>query len=49
MIKDGDMFLMDAGVQQNGYCSDITTTWPANGRFTEKQAQIYNIVLGANR
>ncbi len=40
---------MDAGVQLNGYCSDITTTFPANGKFTQKQADIYNVVLKANR
>ena len=40
---------MDAGVQLNGYASDITTTFPVNGKFSEKQAAIYNIVLKANR
>lgn len=49
VMKDGDMFLMDAGVQLNGYASDITSTFPVNGRFTEKQASIYNAVLKANR
>jgi Xaa-Pro dipeptidase len=43
------MLLMDAGVQLNGYASDITTTFPINGKFTEKQAAIYNAVLKANR
>jgi len=43
------MLLMDAGVQLNGYTSDITTTFPINGKFTEKQAAIYNTVLKANR
>lgn len=49
ITKEGDMFLMDAGVQLNGYASDITTTFPVNGKFSEKQAAIYNIVLKANR
>ena len=40
---------MDAGVQLNGYASDITTTFPINGKFTERQAAIYDIVLKANR
>ena len=40
---------MDAGVQLNGYASDITSTFPVNGKFNEKQAQIYNAVLKANR
>jgi len=43
------MFLMDAGVQLNGYASDITTTFPVNGKFTQKQKEIYDIVLKANR
>lgn len=40
---------MDAGVQLNGYASDITTTFPINGKFTERQAAIYNAVLKGNR
>lgn len=37
------------GARANGYIADITCTFPINGKFTEKQAQIYNIVLNANR
>lgn len=40
---------MDAGVQLNGYTSDITSTFPINGKFTQKQADFYNLVLNANR
>lgn len=36
------------GARANGYVADITCTFPINGKFTEKQAQIYNIVLKAN-
>ena len=48
-LKDGDVVLMDMGVKTNYYCSDITTNLPVNGKFTEKQAQIYNVCLKANR
>lgn len=47
-IQDGQMVLLDAGTKVNGYCSDITTTFPINGKFSEKQKQIYDIVLGAH-
>lgn len=44
-IKDGDLFLMDAGFECNGYAADYTRTFPANGTYTETQAGIYNAVL----
>ena len=37
VLKDGDMILNDSGMKLHGYCSDITTTFPVNGKFTEKQ------------
>lgn len=46
-IKDGDLFLIDAGYECNGYASDYTRTYPANGRFTKKQAAVYDAVLEA--
>jgi Xaa-Pro aminopeptidase len=46
-IKDGDVVLMDVGGQYAGYTADITRTIPANGRFTPRQREIYEIVLGA--
>jgi Xaa-Pro aminopeptidase len=46
-IKDGDVVLMDVGGQYSGYTADITRTIPANGRFTPRQREIYEIVLGA--
>lgn len=46
-IKDGDMFLLDAGHEYKGYASDITRTYPANGTFTKAQAGIYQAVLNA--
>lgn len=49
MIRDGDLVLIDAGAEFEGYASDVTTTFPANGRFTEAQRQVYNLVLKTNR
>ena len=49
IAKDGDLILNDMGSRANGYVADITCTFPVNGKFTEKQKDIYNIVLKANR
>jgi Xaa-Pro aminopeptidase len=46
-IEDGDIVVMDVGAQYAGYSSDITRTIPANGKFTPRQREIYEIVLGA--
>lgn len=46
-IADGDLVLVDAGAQAGLYCSDITRTFPASGRFTEPQRAVYDIVLRA--
>lgn len=48
-IKDKDLLLLDLGVKYNNYCSDISRTYPANGKFTDRQKQIYEIVLEANK
>ncbi len=48
-ISDGDLFLMDAGFECNGYASDFTRTFPANGKYTEIQAGIYQAVLDAQK
>ncbi len=47
LIQDGDVVLMDVGGQYSGYTADITRTVPANGHFTPRQREIYEIVLGA--
>ncbi|VDK57993.1 unnamed protein product [Anisakis simplex] len=47
-MNDGDMCLFDCGCEYNCYASDITTSFPVNGKFTEKQKGIYNAVLHAN-
>ena len=46
-IQDGDIVVLDVGAQYAGYSADITRTLPANGKFTPRQLEIYNIVLGA--
>ena len=48
-MKDGSLLLMDLGAKYAGYCADITRTYPVNGKYTERQKQIYDIVLSANR
>ena len=47
MIRDGDLVLVDAGCELNCYASDITRTFPANGRFSKEQQALYEIVLNA--
>jgi len=44
-LKDGDLLLVDAGAEYKGYASDITRTFPINGKFTEAQRDIYDLVL----
>lgn len=46
-IQDGDIVVIDVGGEYGGYAADITRTLPANGKFTPRQKQIYDIVLGA--
>ena len=43
--KDGDMLLMDVGAEYANYSSDMTRTIPVNGKFTDRQKQVYNAVL----
>ena len=46
-INNGDLVLIDAGCELHGYASDITRTFPANGKFTAPQRELYEIVLAA--
>ena len=44
-LKDGDLILIDAGAEYEGYASDITRTFPINGKYTAAQRDIYDVVL----
>lgn len=46
-LANGDLYLIDAGFEYEGYASDVTRTYPANGRFTDDQAAVYQTVLNA--
>ena len=46
-LNDGDMVLIDAGAEYQGYAADITRTFPVNGRFNIAQREIYELVLEA--
>ncbi len=46
-LRDGDLVLIDAGAELDGYAADITRTFPVNGRFSEAQKAIYQLVLDA--
>ncbi len=48
-LKDGDLYLLDMGIRLGGYCSDVTSTVPVNGKYTKMQKQIYDIVYKSNR
>ncbi|MFS0825334.1 Xaa-Pro aminopeptidase [Pseudomonas phoenicis] len=47
LLKDGDLVLIDAGCEIDCYASDITRTFPVNGRFSPEQKAIYEVVLAA--
>ena len=47
LMADGDLLLIDAGCEYRGYASDITRTFPVNGRFTGPQKDVYELVLAA--
>jgi Xaa-Pro aminopeptidase len=48
-LHDGDLLLIDAGCELDGYASDITRTYPVNGQFTPAQRDVYEIVLASQR
>jgi Xaa-Pro aminopeptidase len=47
VLEDGDLLLIDAGAEYQGYACDITRTFPVNGEYTEPQLELYNLVLQA--
>jgi Xaa-Pro aminopeptidase len=47
VLKDGDLLLIDAGCELDGYASDITRTFPVNGKFSVAQRDVYDVVLAA--
>lgn len=47
--KDGDLILLDLGAKADGWCSDITRTYPINGKFSKRQKEVYDVVLAANQ
>lgn len=48
IMEDGDLILMDLGAQYKEYAADITRTYPVNGRFSQRQKDLYNLVLEAH-
>jgi Xaa-Pro aminopeptidase len=44
-LKDGDLILIDAGAEVEGYASDITRTFPVNGKYSPAQREVYDVVL----
>jgi Xaa-Pro aminopeptidase len=49
VLKDGDLLLIDAGAEYQCYASDITRTFPVNGKFSVEQRALYELVLAAQR
>ncbi len=48
-LSDGELILSDVGAAYDEYCTDISRVFPANGRFSERQAQLYQVAYAANR
>src|SRR5947209_20024310 len=44
-LKDGDLILIDAGAEYQGYASDITRSFPVNGKYSQAQREVYDVVL----
>ena len=47
--RDGELVLMDFGARYGGYCADLTRTVPVNGKFSQRQAEVYNACLHLHR
>lgn len=48
-MKDGELFLCDLGASHGYYCADISRTFPVNGKFSERQKELYQLVLNAQK
>ncbi|MEP7137435.1 MAG: aminopeptidase P family protein [Chloroflexota bacterium] len=48
-LADGELILSDVGAVYDEYCTDISRVFPSNGRFSERQAQLYQVAYAANR
>ena len=48
-LRDGDLLLIDAGCEHQYYASDVTRTFPVNGRYSKEQRAVYGVVLAAQR
>jgi Xaa-Pro aminopeptidase len=46
-LRDGDLLMIDAGAEYDGYASDITRTFPVNGKYSPPQRDLYEVVLAA--
>ena len=49
IVNDGEMVLIDLGSAYGNYCADISRTFPINGKFTDRQKELYNAVLEAQK
>ncbi|KAM3415480.1 Intermediate cleaving peptidase 55 [Cercospora zeina] len=49
LLRDGDIVLVDAGGEYGGYITDITRSWPVNGRFTDAQRDMYSMILNVQK
>lgn len=47
VLRDGDLLLIDSGAEYDGYASDVTRTFPVNGKFSPEQSDLYEVVLSA--
>jgi len=48
-LADGELILSDVGAAYDEYCTDVSRVFPANGKFSERQTQIYKVAYAANR
>ena len=49
VLEDGDLVLVDAGAERDGYCGDISRTYPVGAKFSGPQRQLYELVLAAHK